>query len=124
MEFKKNIEFDKTVEAFKKMALKDKHNVVINELKETLAFLEMIMKAKDIKCEVLYNKEILDTRSNLIMNAMICYCKDNNLPLTIENKLNPIITNGILPPIENESIKLEDVIEKYQNRLNLVRRTR
>lgn len=70
------------------------------------------------------NKEILDTRSNLIMNAMICYCKDNNLPLTIENKLNPIITNGILPPIENESIKLEDIIEKYQNRLNLVRRTR
>lgn len=64
MEFKKNIEFDKTVEAFKKMALKDKHNVVINELKETLAFLEMIMKAKDIKCEVLYNKEILDTEHN------------------------------------------------------------
>lgn len=70
------------------------------------------------------NREILDTRSTLIMNAMICYCKDNGLPLTIENKLNPIIINGILPSTENESIKLEDVMEKYQNRLNLVRRTR
>ena len=42
------------------MSLKDKHNVVIGELKETLAFLEMAMNSKDIKCEVLYNKEILD----------------------------------------------------------------
>lgn len=62
MEFKKNIEFDKTVEAFKLMRLKDKHNVVIEELKETLVFLEMTMNSKDIKCEVLYNKEILDTQ--------------------------------------------------------------
>lgn len=61
MKFEKNIEFDKTVEAFKLMSLKDKHNVVIGELKETLAFLEMAMNSKDIKCEVLYNKEILDT---------------------------------------------------------------
>ena len=44
------------------MRLKDKHNVVIGELKETLVFLEMEMKSKDIKCEVLYNKEILDTQ--------------------------------------------------------------
>ena len=62
MEFKKNIEFDKTVEAFKLMRLKDKHNVVIGELKEILVFLEMAMNSKDNKCEVLYNKEILDTQ--------------------------------------------------------------
>lgn len=42
------------------MSLTDKQRVVIDELKETLAFLEMAMNSKDIKCEVLYNKEILD----------------------------------------------------------------
>ena len=63
MEFKKNIEFDKTVEAFKLMRLKDKHNVVIGELKEILVFLEMAMNSKDIKCEVLYNKEIFTRRA-------------------------------------------------------------
>lgn len=60
MKFKKNIEFDKTVEAFKKMSLTEKQRVVIDELKEILAFMDMTMTLSGLKCEVLYNKEILD----------------------------------------------------------------
>ena len=62
MKFKKNIEFDKTVEAFKLMSLTEKQRVVIDELKEILAFMDMTMTLSGLKCEVLYNKEILDTQ--------------------------------------------------------------
>lgn len=64
MKFKKNIEFDKTVEAFKKMSLTEKQRVVIDELKEILAFMDMTMTLSGLKCEVLYNKEILDMEHN------------------------------------------------------------
>lgn len=38
------------------MSLTDKQRVVIDELKEILAFMDMTMTLSGLKCEVLYNK--------------------------------------------------------------------
>lgn len=65
MEFSNNVDFDNYVEAFKKLKLKDKKSVTIDEFKKTLMFLNKANERLNVKTSILANKELLDLNSGM-----------------------------------------------------------
>ncbi len=55
-----NKEFNNYIEQFKKMPIKTKKALTIEEMKKLLAFIEKIKKDFNINNEILFNREILD----------------------------------------------------------------
>ena len=67
-------------------------------------------------------KNIINRYSFLELNAKICFCLDNKLHLESENEINPIFTMSSIDLKNEYNVSLEELIIKYQNRMNLVRR--
>ena len=79
MNLKQNEEFNDYVEKYKKLKLNDKQDVIITLLKEDITFLEKLLELKNIKPEILYNREILDTNNKNyneddFAEAVLVYC--------------------------------------------------
>lgn len=67
-------------------------------------------------------KNIINRYSFLELNAKICFCLDNKLHLESENEINPIFTMSSIDLKNEYNVSLEELIIKYKNRMNLVRR--
>lgn len=55
-------EYNKYIELYKKMSLKDKKEALEKEIKDTLVFLMKLHEENGWKAELLLNKEVLDIR--------------------------------------------------------------
>ena len=60
---RENEAFNKYIDAYKKLSLKDKQNISIKELKELIAFFSEIDKTNN-NGSILYNREILDVEKH------------------------------------------------------------
>ena len=59
MNFKKNEDFDKYVNCFKNLSLREKQKITIEELKKIIALFEKINIEQNNQTTILFNKEIL-----------------------------------------------------------------
>ena len=74
--------FNKYIEKYKKLKLKDKQKVIINLLKEDIAFLQKLTEEtypSEFSGEMLYNREILDMNKQEyteddFSEAVLVYC--------------------------------------------------
>ncbi len=64
MNFQESKEFNELVSKYKLLTLKDKQASIVKLLKENLVIIEKLLNEKNIKSNLLYNKEILDLNSN------------------------------------------------------------
>ena len=55
--------FTNYIEKYKKLPIKKKKELLLEEFKKTLAFIELIKTSLNIKSDILYNREILDFTS-------------------------------------------------------------
>ena len=79
MNLKQNEAFNDYIEKYKKLKLSDKQDGVITLLKEDLTFLEKLLELKNIKPEILYNREIIDANdgnysADDFVEAVLVYC--------------------------------------------------
>lgn len=70
--------FDKLVDEFKKLSLMEKKNIVNEETKKLLAFIQKVKTDVEAKETILFNREILDLNSNNVsdedfVEAMFVY---------------------------------------------------
>ena len=71
-------EFNEYVENYKKLPLQEKKNIVNEEVKKLMAFIEKAKSDLNINDEILYNREILDLNSDNVndedfVEAMFVY---------------------------------------------------
>ena len=66
--------------------------------------------------------DIIKRYSSLEINAKIQLCILYNMPFNINGDLNPIFTMSSKDLQEKYNVSLEELIKKYQNKLELVRR--
>lgn len=69
MAFVQNKEFDEYVDAYKKLNLQDKKKIVEQEIQELMITLEQLNLRHGLEGNILYNREILDLKSESATEA-------------------------------------------------------
>ena len=87
-------EFTEYIENYKKLPLNKKKELLLEETKKTLAYVEMVKSSENIEGDILYNREILDFNSGDVkeedlVEAMFVYIISirEDIALTINNML-------------------------------------